>query len=292
MIERAKSGRNGADIAIYAVLAVASLVFLYPFYYIISASFSDPASVIESPLLLYPVKFTLTAYKLLLSTSKIWLGYYNSIIYTVCGTALNVTVTLLAAYALSRQELAGRRVVLFFIVITLFFNGGMIPTYLVVKTLGMLDTRWALIVSGAVTTWNLLITRTFLETNIPQELRDAAEVDGAGEFTFFTKIALPLSRPIIAVIALFYGSGHWNAYFNALIYIRQRDLYPLQVFLREMLILDQNTDMMGDVTDERVLVALTLKFAIMVVAIAPLLLVFPFVQRFFVKGVLIGALKE
>ncbi|NHN28788.1 carbohydrate ABC transporter permease [Paenibacillus agricola] len=283
---------SGVDLAIYVALALTALLFVYPFVYIVSASFSDPAQVIEHPMLFLPIGFTLEAYKLLLSTSTIWLGYYNSIIYTVAGTTLNVIVTLLAAYALSRQELAGKRVIMFMIVITLFFNGGMIPTYLIVKSLGLLDTRWVLIVSGAVTTWNLLITKSFLEMNIPQELRDAAEVDGATEFTFFTKIALPLSKPIIAVIALFYGSGHWNAYFNALIYLRQRDLYPLQVFLREMLILDQNTEMMGDVSDQRVLVALTLKFAIMVAAIAPLLLVFPFVQRFFVKGVLIGALKE
>ncbi|TDF99818.1 carbohydrate ABC transporter permease [Paenibacillus piri] len=283
---------NAADYAIYTLLMLTAVLFVYPFYYIVLASFSDPAAVITYPMLLYPVDANLGAYKLLLSTGTIWLGYYNSLIYTVSGTSLNVTVTLLAAYALSRSELAGRNVVLFFIVITLFFNGGMIPTYLIVKSLGMLDTRWALIVSGAVTTWNLLITKTYLESNIPQELRDAAEMDGASEFTFFSKIALPLSKPIIAVIALFYGSGHWNAYFNALIYIRQRDLYPLQVFLREMLILDQNTEMMGDVSDHRVLVALTLKFAIMVAAVAPLLIIFPFVQRFFVKGVLIGALKE
>ncbi|MCR8636877.1 carbohydrate ABC transporter permease [Paenibacillus radicis (ex Xue et al. 2023)] len=291
-MNRSLNKMNGIDYGIYVFLIGTALLFVYPFYYIISASFSDPAQVISNPLLLYPIDVTLSAYKLLLSTGTIWLGYYNSILYTVSGTLLNITVTLLAAYALSRQELAGRRIVLFFIVITLFFNGGMIPTYLIVKSLGLLDTRWALIVSGAVTTWNLLITKTYLEMNIPQELRDAAEVDGASELTFFSRIALPLSKPIIAVIALFYGSGHWNAYFNALIYIRQRDLYPLQVYLREMLILDQNTEMMGDVSDHRVLVALTLKFAIMVAAIAPLLIVFPFVQRFFVKGVLIGALKE
>ncbi|WP_246079032.1 carbohydrate ABC transporter permease [Paenibacillus piri] len=291
-MNRASLKMNAADYAIYTLLMLTAVLFVYPFYYIVLASFSDPAAVITYPMLLYPVDANLGAYKLLLSTGTIWLGYYNSLIYTVSGTSLNVTVTLLAAYALSRSELAGRNVVLFFIVITLFFNGGMIPTYLIVKSLGMLDTRWALIVSGAVTTWNLLITKTYLESNIPQELRDAAEMDGASEFTFFSKIALPLSKPIIAVIALFYGSGHWNAYFNALIYIRQRDLYPLQVFLREMLILDQNTEMMGDVSDHRVLVALTLKFAIMVAAVAPLLIIFPFVQRFFVKGVLIGALKE
>lgn len=283
---------NGVDLAIYVVLAIIALLFGYPFLYILSASFSNPAQVIEHPMLFFPIGINLEAYKLLLSTSTIWLGYYNSIIYTVAGTTLNVIVTLMAAYALSRQELAGKRVIMFMIVITLFFNGGMIPTYIIVKSLGLLDTRWVLIITGAVTTWNLLITKSYLEMNIPQELRDAAEVDGATELTFFTKVAVPLSKPIIAVIALFYGSGHWNAYFNALIYLRQRDLYPLQVFLREMLILDQNTEMMGDVSDQRVLVALTLKFAIMVAAIAPLLLVFPFVQRFFVKGVLIGALKE
>ncbi|WP_240415205.1 carbohydrate ABC transporter permease [Paenibacillus periandrae] len=291
-MSRISKKTNVTDVAIYVLLVLTAVLFIYPFLYIISASFSDPAQVIANPMLVVPVGFTLGAYKLLLSTGTIWLGYYNSIIYTVCGTALNVTVTLLAAYALSRQELTGRKVIMFFIVITLFFNGGMIPTYLIVKSLGLLDTRLALIVTGAVTTWNLLITKTFFEMNIPQELRDAAEVDGATEFTFFQKVALPLSKPIIAVIALFYGSGHWNAYFNALIYLRQRDLFPLQVYLREILILDQNTDMMGDVSDGRVLVALTLKFAVMVAAIAPLLLVFPFVQRFFVKGVLIGALKE
>jgi putative aldouronate transport system permease protein len=291
-MNRTSPTMTGLDLLIYAVLSLTALLFMYPFLYIISASFSDPAQVLEHPMLLLPIGFTLEAYKLLLSTGTIWLGYYNSIIYTVGGTILNVVVTLLAAYALSRQELTGRRVIMFFIVITLFFNGGMIPTYLIVKSLGLLDTRWALIVTGAVTTWNLLITKTFFEMNIPQELRDAAEVDGASEFTFFNKMVLPLSKPIIAVIALFYGSGHWNAYFNALIYLRQRDLFPLQVYLREMLILDQNTEMMGDVSDSRVLVALTLKFAIMVAAVAPLLLVFPFVQRFFVKGVLIGALKE
>ncbi|SFK98053.1 putative aldouronate transport system permease protein [Paenibacillus sp. 1_12] len=291
-MSRISKKTSGVDIVIYALLALTAILFIYPFLYIISASFSDPAQVIANPMLIIPVGFTLGAYKLLLSTGTIWLGYYNSILYTVGGTALNVTVTLLAAYALSRQELTGRRVIMFFIVITLFFNGGMIPTYLIVKSLGLLDTRLALIVTGAVTTWNLLITKTFFEMNIPQELRDAAEVDGASELTFFRKVALPLSKPIIAVIALFYGSGHWNAYFNALIYLRQRDLFPLQVYLREILILDQNTEMMGDVSDGRVLVALTLKFAVMVAAIAPLLLVFPFVQRFFVKGVLIGALKE
>lgn len=280
------------DVIIIAVLALVAIVFLYPFIYIVSASLSDPAAVTEHPLLLWPVQFTTSAYGLLLSVGTLWLGYSNTIIYTVAGTALNVTVTLLAAYALSRQELAGRKIVLFFIVVTLFFNGGMIPTYLIFKSLHLLDTRWALIVSGAVTTWNLLITKTYLEMNIPQELRDAAEVDGATEFTFFSKVALPLSKPIIAVISLFYASGHWNAYFNALLYLRTRDLYPLQVFLRELLILDQTSEMMGSVSDSRVMIALTLKYAIMVAAVVPMLVVFPFVQRYFVKGVMIGALKE
>jgi putative aldouronate transport system permease protein len=280
------------DYAIYSFLILLSLFFLYPFLYIISASFSNPALVSAQPLLFYPKGFTLETYRILLSVNTIWTGYYNTIIYTVLGTAVNVAVTFMAGYALSRQDLAGRRIILFFIVLTLFFSGGMIPVYLVVKTMGLLDTRWAMIIPAAVSTWNLLITRAYLTTNIPGELRDAAEVDGASEFRFFYSVALPLSKPILAVITLFYGSGHWNAYFNALLYLRDRSLYPLQVFLREILILEQASGMLGDMVDQRAMYTLTLKYAIMVAAIAPLLVAFPFVQRFFVKGVMIGALKE
>lgn len=280
------------DYAIYGFLAVLSLLFLYPFVYIISASFSDPAQLVASPIVFYPVGISLETYKILLSVDTVWLGYTNSAIYTVLGTVINVAVTFTAAYALARHDLGGRRIILFFIVLTMFFSGGIIPSYLVVKTMGLLDTRWAMIIPSAVSTWNLLITRAYLQTNIPGELRDAAEVDGASEFRFFLSVAVPLSAPILAVITLFYGSGHWNAYFNALLYLRDRELYPLQVFLREILILEQASDMLGDMVSQRALFTLTLKYAIMVVAIAPLLIAFPFVQRFFVKGVLIGALKE
>jgi putative aldouronate transport system permease protein len=283
---------NTADFIIYVILTVMSLLFVYPFVYIISASLSDPAQLVAAPIVFYPVGFSIETYKILLSVNTIWQGYFNSIVYTVLGTALNVVVTFMAAYALARQDLSGRRMILFFIVLTMFFSGGMIPTYLVVKTMGLLDTRWAMIIPGAVSTWNLLITRAYLQTNIPGELRDAAEVDGASEFKFFLSVAVPLSMPILAVITLFYGSGHWNAYFNALLYLRDRELYPLQVFLREILILEQANDMLGDMVNQRALYTLTLKYAIMVAAIAPLLIAFPFVQRFFVKGVLIGALKE
>jgi putative aldouronate transport system permease protein len=294
MLDMNRSWRkmNTVDYLIYALLVPVAIVTIFPFVYVVAASFSNPSLVAANPILFYPKQFTLSTYEILLSVSTVWLGYYNSIIYTVAGTTLNVVVTLLAAYALSRHDLLGRRYVLLFIILTLFFSGGMIPLYLVVKALGILDTRWALIIPGAVTTWNLLITRAYLESNIPQELHDAAEVDGAGEFTFFAKVVLPLSKPIIAVITLFYGSGHWNAYFNALIYLRDRTLYPLQVFLREILILEQASEMLGDMGAERALFTLTLKYAIMVVAVAPLLVAFPFVQRYFVKGVLIGALKE
>ncbi|WP_164821579.1 carbohydrate ABC transporter permease [Paenibacillus koleovorans] len=280
------------DLVVYAVLLLVSVVFVYPFVYIVAASLSDPVKVFNDPLLLYPKGFSLESYEILLGFRAIWIGYANSVIYTVVGTALSTTVTLLAAHSLARRDLAGRNVIVFIIVLTMFFNGGMIPLFLVVKSLGLLDTRWAMIVPTMMTTWNLLIAKSYLETNVPGELRDAAEVDGASETTFFVKIVLPLSKPIIAVIALFYCASQWNAYFSALIYLRDRSLYPLQVFLREILILEQTSEMMGAISDNRAMYALTLKYAIMVIAVAPLLIVFPFVQRFFVKGVLIGALKE
>ncbi len=280
------------DVAVYAVLLLVSLVFVYPFLYILAASLSDPVRVFNDPLLLYPRGFTLESYDILLGFRAVWTGYANSTLYTIGGTALSTAVTLLAAHSLSRRDLAGRGAIVFIVVLTMFFSGGMIPLFLVVKSLGLLDTRWAMIIPTLMTTWNLLIAKSYLETNVPGELRDAAEVDGASEITFFARIVLPLSKPIIAVIALFYGASQWNAYFGALIYLRDRSLYPLQVFLREILILDQNSEMMGAVSDNRAMYALTLKYAIMVVAVAPLLIVFPFVQRYFVKGVLIGALKE
>jgi putative aldouronate transport system permease protein len=268
------------------------LVQLYPFVYVVFASLSDALTVSKYPLLLYPKKPTLQAYKYLFSVNMVWLGYYNTIIYTVLGTALNLVVTMLAAHSLAHPDLRGKRVFLFMIVLTMYFSGGLIPLFLVVRALGMLNHRVAVIIPVAVSTWNLLVARAYLMANIPQELRDAAEVDGANEFVFFARIVLPLSLSVIMVLLLFYATGHWNSFFNALIYLRDRNLMPLQVFLREILILSVDAEsMIDDSLADMAFLVLTLKYSLMVVAILPLLLVFPFVQRYFVKGVMIGALK-
>jgi putative aldouronate transport system permease protein len=283
------------DVFIHGVLLALTLLFIFPFIYIVSASLSRASAVAANPFLFYPKGFNLGAYKLLFSVSTIWMGYLNSFFYMITGTVLNVILTLLAGYALSKQNLPGKSVIIVFFLLTMFFSGGMIPNYLLVRDLGILDTRWAMILPGAISTWNMLVTRTFMQHNVPQDLCDAAVVDGASEFRFFTKIVLPLSLPITVVMTLFYASGHWNSWFNAFIYLRDSRLYPLQLILRDILMQGQLGDMTGSLGDdaaERLLMALSLKYAIMVAALLPMMLAFPFVQKYFVKGVMIGALKE
>jgi len=275
-----------------AVLGLMALAMVYPFLYVMFASVSDPLVVARSPLLFWPKKPTLTSFRYLFSVNLVWIGYFNTLVYAVSGTALNLVVTMLGGYSLAHPDFRGKRIFLFLIVITMYFSGGMIPLFLVVKALGLLDRRLAVILPVAVSTWNLFITRSYIEANIPGELRDAAEVDGASELTFFLRIVLPLSQAILAVLILFYATGHWNSFFDALLFLRDRKLYPLQVYLRELLIMETQMDaMLNDAVSDRAFLVLTLKYSIMVVAILPLLVAFPFVQRYFVKGVMIGALK-
>ena len=273
------------------ILILLAIIFLYPFVYVFSASFSSPAAVTSNPILIFPKEFTLSIYKIILKYTSVWTGYANSIFYTLVGTFINITFTITAAYALTRPELIGRRAILFFIVLTMFINAGMIPNYLLIRDLRMLNTRWALLLPVAVSQWNLFITRSYLEINIPNDLHDAAEVDGAGEFRYFFSVVLPLSTSIITVIGLFYGSGHWNSFFNALIYLKDRSLYPLQLVLREILIQNRvQVEMSSDLGDTS-LAKLGVKYGVMVVSVAPLLIAFPFVQKYFVRGVMIGSLK-
>ncbi len=279
------------DVILYLILAVICLLFFYPLYYIFVASLSSPLYVFNNPILVIPKDVTLYNYQMMMESESVWIGYRNTLIYVVAGTALNVVVTFITAYAMAQPYLPAKRVLSFLIVFTMFFSGGMIPTFLVVKGLGLLDSIWAIILPGAVSTWNLLITRTYLMEQIPHELNEAAEVDGAGEYRTFFQIVLPLSAPILIVITLFYASGHWNSWFNALIYLRDRDMYPLQIFLREMLIENQSVDMMSEAGSDRSLYLLTLKYAVMSISILPLMIIFPFVQKHFVKGVMIGAIK-
>jgi putative aldouronate transport system permease protein len=278
----------------YAILSVYLLIVLYPLVYIVSASFSSPAAVTSGLVRLWPVDPTLIAYETILRDPAIVRGFLNSVFYATVGTAINVTLTLLAAYPLSRKNLRGRGPIMFFFFFTTLFSGGLIPTYLVVRDLGLLNTRWALILPTALSVWNLIITRTYFQTAIPDELLDAATIDGANDFRFLRDVVLPLSGPIIAVNALFYAVGHWNAYFDALIYLTDESLFPLQLVLREILVQNQtNLRMTGDVTSmlARENLADLLKYALIVVATVPLLLVYPFVQKHFVKGALIGSLK-
>ena len=288
---------NFVDFIIIAFLIMLVTLIFIPILYIFSASLSNPQRVFSNPLFILPQGFTTTNFRFLLHLPQIWQGYFNSLVYTIVGIAFNVSVTVLAGYALSRKELCGRRVMNFLVTITMFVSGGMIPLFLIVRNLGLLDTRWAIWMPTLISTWNLLVTRTYLTSNIPESLRDAAEVDGASEARYFFQIVLPLSIPIIAVLMMFYGASHWNAWFNAMIYLRDRSLFPLQLILRELLILEQDPAGLGAIGDivgaaELTAYHLTLRYAIMVIAILPVMILFPFIQHFLSKGVVIGAIKE
>jgi putative aldouronate transport system permease protein len=275
-------------------LTVVMIVILYPLIYILSASFSSPSAVIAGKVWLLPVDPTLKGYEAVFENKQIWSGFFNSFYYTIIGTLFNVALTILAAYALSRKDLHGRNFVMIMMVFTMLFHAGLIPTYLVVRDLGLLDSRWAMILPSAIAVWNVIIARTFFQVTIPDELLEAAQMDGCSDFKFFFKIVFPLSAPIIAVLTLFYAVGHWNQYFQALIYLRDPDLFPLQIVLRQILIQNQvDPSMMIDVKSvaERDGLSQLLKFSLIVIASVPVLIIYPFVQKHFVKGVMIGSLK-
>ena len=269
-----------------------TLIVLYPLIYILSASFSDPMAVMNGEVLLIPVDFTFAGYQKVFQNEDIVTGYLNSIQYTIVGTAVNLIMTVLGAYPLSRKDFYGRNVLTAFFAFTMFFGGGMIPTYLVIQDLGLLNNFWVMILPGAVSVWSMVIVRTFFQSSIPDELREAAVIDGCSNTRLLMTIILPLSIPVLAVITMQYAVGHWNAYFNALIYITDRDKYPLQMVLRELLMqskMDEMVDTEGAVTQQ--MLAESLKYAVMVVASVPVLFLYPFLQRYFVKGVMVGAIK-
>lgn len=280
------------DIILYLVAAVIIIIVLYPLLFVVSASFSDPAKVLGGEVWLLPKGVTLEAYANILADDKIWDGYANSILYTTVGTVINIVMTLLAAYPLSRPDLPLRRGLMLLVTLTMFFSGGLIPTYLLVKDLGMVDTMWALIVPGAISTYNLIVMRTYFQSSIPWELQEAAHIDGCSNWRLLVSIILPLSKPILAVMVLFYAVGHWNSFFNALIYIRSEELYPLQLVLREILLISQSDAVDGLVgLEDKVLLAESIKYAVIIVSSLPVLIMYPFVQRHFVKGVMIGSIK-
>ncbi|MFD2118113.1 carbohydrate ABC transporter permease [Paenibacillus yanchengensis] len=278
----------------YVVLIIFTLTVLYPLVFIVSASFSSPEAVSAGKVWLYPINFSLEGYAAVFKHKMIATGFLNSIYYTVVGTIINLILTFMVAYPLSRKDFQAKNVIMALFVFTTLFSGGLIPSFLLVKELGMLDTRWALIIPGAVTVWNMIVSRTFFKVTFPDELLEAAQIDGCSDFKFIWKIVLPLSGPIIAVMSLFYAVAHWNTYFNALIYLKDQHLYPLQLVLREILIQNQvDPAMLTDVSELASRAALTdlLKYSLIVVSTIPIMIVYPFVQKHFVKGMMIGSLK-
>lgn len=278
----------------YTLLSLVLLIFLYPLIYIVSSSFSSGDAVIAGRVVLLPVEFSLDGYKAVFQSASVWRGYLNSFIYMLVGTLINVVVTVMAAYPLSRKDIAGRGVIMLGFTFTMIFSGGLVPTYMVVNDLRLTDTLWAMVVPGALSIYYMIIARTFFQTNIPVELQEAAEMSGCNDWQLITKIILPLSKPIIAVLVLFYAVGHWNSYFNALIYLKSNDKYPLQIVLREILIQNQNNaSMMQDAAQMERSESLSalLKYSLIVVASVPVLCIYPFVQKYFVKGMMIGSVK-
>jgi len=276
------------------LIIVILIIILWPLIFIVSSSFSSKEAVLAGRVILWPVDFSLEGYEAVFKTNDVLIGYRNTILYTLFGTALNVALTLAAAYPLSRKDLPGQKFFMFLFTFTMIFNGGMIPTYIVVSKLGILNTPLAMILPGALSVYNMIITRTFLQNSIPKDLYEAASIDGCTDSTYFWKVILPLSSPVIAVITLYYAVGHCNSFFNAFLYITKSELYPLQLVLRNILIANQMDSAMiidlDTMTSKQGLADL-LKYSLIVVSSLPVLMMYPFVQKHFVKGVMIGSIK-
>lgn len=291
---RDRGGDRIFSIVNYVILFLFLLAVAYPLIYVVSASLSDPRAVISGKMWLWPVDVTLEGYKAVFRNPKIITGFRNSLFYTVAGTFVSVVLTLLAAYPLSRKDLRGRGIVMALFLFTMLFNGGLIPTYLTVRALGMINTPFAMILPAALSVYQVIITRTFFQFSIPDELLEAAHLDGCSDFRFVRDVVIPLSGPIIAVNALLYAVGQWNSFFNALIYLTDQSLFPLQLVLREILIQNQmDVTQFGDIAKQmqRQNLQDLLKYSLIVVASLPVLIIYPFVQKHFVQGVMIGSLK-
>lgn len=280
----------------YILLSLATLIVLYPLYIIIIASISDPYAVMRGEVLLWPKDISFVGYERLLKHKDIWIAYGNTIIYTVLGTLLNLILTLMTGYALSRNFI-GKKLVNFFFIFTMFFSGGLIPTFLQIKSYGLYNSPLIMIVMGAISVWNVIIARTFMQSSLPEELYEAAVIDGCSHVRYFIKIALPLSKALMGVLVVYYAVAHWNDFMTGLIYISKREYQPLQVVLKELLTSLQVTDtmsqMLSDVTDNELMmrVAESVKYCAIIISTVPILILYTCMQKFFVKGVMIGSLK-
>ncbi|HIR27269.1 MAG TPA: carbohydrate ABC transporter permease [Candidatus Choladousia intestinigallinarum] len=272
--------------------AAVFLLIAYPLYYVVIASVSDPMKVAAGEVILWPKGLTLEGYKMVFEEKDLWIGYRNTIFYTVAGTLINILVTFPAAFAVSRKEFLPRRVIMFLFVFTMFFNGGLIPTYILMRNLNMINSIWVFLIPFSLNVYNFIIVRTFFETSIPEELYDAAKIDGCGDFRCFMQIAMPLSKAIVAVIGLYYAVAHWNDYFTGLLYARDLEFKPLQLVLREILLVAQSTSQTGGTgSGYAILSVISMKYAIIIVSTIPIMILYPFLQKYFEKGVMIGAIK-
>ncbi len=281
-------------VSVYAILSLILVIVLYPLIYVVSASFSDPQAVISGKVVLWPVDVTLRGYQAVFKNPKILTGFANSLFYMFVGTAINLVMTMLCAYPLSRKEFTARNKIAALFVFTMYFSGGLVPNYMIVSKLGLINTRWAMLIPTAMSTYNMIIARTYMVNSIPDELYEAAQLDGCSPFKYLLKVIVPLSKPIIAVLALYYGIAKWNNYFDAMLYLNDSSKWPITMVLREILIQNQiDPTMLTDASALSKLQGMTelLKYSVIVVASVPVLMIYPFVQKYFVKGVTIGAVK-
>ena len=274
------------DVVITIVMGVIAVLFLLPLLNVLTCSFSSPDKVVAGEVGLIPVEFTLDGYKKVFANDSLIRGFLNSLLYTFLGTVIQVTLQMLCAYPLSRRDFKGRKFLNIFLTLTMFISGGMIPTYLLISKLQMLDTMWAIIMPGCVSVSNIIVIRTYMSTSIPNELQEAARIDGCSDFQIFLRVILPLCRPILFVMVLYAIVGYWNNYFNALLYIQSTDLYPLQRVLQDMLVSNGNSLGGGDPNLQE-----QLKYVTIVVSSLPLLIIYPFFQKYFEKGVVMGGVK-
>ena len=278
------------------IMILLLILFVWPLWFVVIASVSNPNAVLLGKVLLWPKEFTLDSYEALAEHKEIWIGYGNTIFYTVVGTVINMILTICAAYPLSRKDFVLRNFFMVMFMITMYFSGGLIPTYLVVNRLGLLDTRWAMILPGAISIYNVIITRSYFVNSIPSSLYEAATLDGANSAQYLVRIVIPLSKPVLSVVALYYAVGHWNDFYTALIYIYDEKLRPLQTILRDLLLTTQLQliDMAGldaAAVERQVQVAQTMKYSAVIVTMIPILCIYPVIQKHFVKGVMIGSIK-
>lgn len=282
------------EILLYVWAAFTLLVVTYPLYFIIIASFSDPSAVGNGQVWFYPQGFTLDGYKELLKHANIWIGYKNTILYTITGTAIGLIVNISAAYALSRTDMVGHRFFTLFFIFTMFFNGGLIPTFLTIRDFNLYNTFLVVVLPFSVVVFDIIVARTFFRHSIPADLWESAQIDGCGNLRYYFYIVLPLSKAIIAVLGLWIAVSSWNSYFNALIYLKDKDLYPLQLVLRDILITNQMQSNMGSGEAAQIALRLSnlLRYSVIIVSTVPIMLIYPFVQKYFNKGVMIGSVKQ